>query len=162
MGLIDDLSVPTDAVVLTRRKALGTVSGAALAFAGIGTAITTVRYLRPNVLFEPPTRFEVGRPEDIPVGTLIVLEHRKLYVFHAEEGFIALSAECTHLGCMTRWDQPTERVVCPCHGSSFDNRGRVSAGPAPRPLTRLGLELTGGQLVVDTRKSVTDDFALKA
>ena len=49
----------------------------------------------------------------------------------------AMSATCTHLGCRVRWDQRAERFKCPCHGGQYDGRGRVVAGPPPRPLAVL-------------------------
>lgn len=161
MPLIDDLRANVGPEVLKRRKFLGVLTGSTFAIAGIGTSITAVSYLRPNVLFEPPTKFPVGKPEEIPVGMLIVMPAQKIYVVHAEEGFIAMSAVCTHLGCMTRYDQANKRLVCPCHGSVFSTAGVVSDGPAPKPLGRMHIELKDGQLIVDTGTPAADDFALK-
>ncbi len=161
MPLIDDLRADVGDDVLRRRKFLGVLTGSTFAIAGIGTTITMVGYLRPNVLFEPPTKFSVGRPEDIPVGALVVLPEQKLYIVHAEEGFIALSAVCTHLGCMTRYEQAEERLVCPCHGSVFSTSGVVTEGPAPKALERRHIELKDGVLVVDTATTTADDFVLE-
>lgn len=161
MPLIDDLRADVGPEALKRRKFLGVLTGSTFAIAGIGTSITMVSYLRPNVLFEPPTKFSVGRPEDIPVGMLIVMPEQKIYVVHAEEGFIAMSAVCTHLGCMTRYEEADKRLVCPCHGSVFSTSGVVTEGPAPRQLERRELQLEDGQLIVDTAMPVDDDFVLK-
>ncbi len=160
MGLVDDLSVPTPDEELSRRAALGKLTGLALVVAGLGSAITSLRFLRPNVLFEPPTRFKLGAPESIPTGQLVVLEDLRLYVAHTPSGFVAMSAECTHLGCMTRYLADEGRIVCPCHGSAFDADGVVAEGPAPAPLQRFTLTLESGQLVVDTRLPADPDFAL--
>lgn len=162
MSLVDDLKSPTPGAELNRREALGKITGAAFVLAGVGTAFTTVRYLQPNVLFEPPTRFSVGRPEEISVGTLLVLPEQKLYVGHAAEGFFAMSAVCTHLGCVTRFFPAEGRIFCPCHGSQFDLAGRVVGGPAPRPLPRFHLSVAGGELVVDAARRVDHDFVLRA
>ena len=161
MALVDDLSITLPESDISRRKALGVFTTGLASVAALGTAVTAVRFLRPNVLFEPPTRFRVGRPEEIPVGTLIVLPEQKLYLFHATQGFIAMSAVCTHLGCMTRYEEGQERIFCPCHGSRFDNEGEVTGGPAPRPLDRKHLSLEDGELVVDIRKEVDANFALR-
>jgi len=161
MALVDDLSATVPTEEISRRRALGMMTTAALGVAGVGTVITTIRYMSPNVLFEPATRFEVGRPEDIPVGTLIVLAAQKLYVVHDEAGFFAMSSVCTHLGCMTRYDDARQGIFCPCHGSQYDKQGRVTGGPAPRPLVRLELTLERGRLVVDSRKEVAGDFILE-
>jgi Rieske Fe-S protein len=162
MSLVDDLKAPTPPEELDRREALGKITGAALTIAGVGTVFTTIRFMRPNVLFEPATRFGVGNPEELPVGTLLLLPEQKIFVAHAREGFFAMSAVCTHLGCMTRYLEETRTIFCPCHGSKFDGSGRVTAGPAPKPLTRFHLSLTDGELVVDLRNPVADNFILRA
>lgn len=160
MSLVDDLKAATPAAELDRREALGKITGAALSVAALGTVFTTIRYMRPNVLFEPPTRFKIGRPEDISIGTLLVLPEQKLYLAHTAEGFFAMSATCTHLGCMTTFQAAAGNVFCPCHGSRFDRTGRVIGGPAPKPLPRLHLSVADGELVVDTRRPVAADFVL--
>jgi cytochrome b6-f complex iron-sulfur subunit len=162
MPLVDDLSAPTPTIELSRRKLLGTLTGAALSVSGLGTAVTTIRYLRPNVLFEPATRFKLGRPEDIPVGTLLVLGEKNLFVAHGTRGFFAMSSVCTHLGCVVRYTPGAAALHCPCHGSEFDREGAVTGGPAPRPLVRFALTVEGGELVVDTRREVAEDFVLEA
>ena len=162
MGLVDDLKADTAREQLDRREWLGKITGAALSLAGIGTLFTTVKFLRPNVLFEPPTRFRVARPEEIPLGTLVILPEQKLFVAHARDGYFAMSTTCTHLGCMTRYFPDQKAIFCPCHGSRFDESGRVTAGPAPRPLERFHPSLADGELVVDVRRPVAGDFILKA
>ncbi len=162
MSLVDDLKAKRPAEEIDRREVLGKITGAALGIVGLGTVFTTVKYLRPNVLFEPPTRFRVGRPEDIKVGTLIVLPEQRLYIARIPEGIFAMSAVCTHLGCMTRYLDTEQRIFCPCHGSQFDQNGQVTAGPAPQPLPRLHISLADGELVVDSRRVVDSDFILKA
>ena len=57
------------------------------------------------------------------------------------DGYRALSATCTHLGCRVRWDATSELYVCPCHGGAYDRDGRVVAGPPPQPLQRLAVRV---------------------
>lgn len=45
-----------------------------------------------------------------------------------------LSAVCTHLGCTVAWNSAERRFDCPCHGSRYDDLGRVIRGPAQRSL----------------------------
>ena len=162
MSLVDDLKASSPTEELERREALGKIIGAALSIAGLGTAFTTVQYLRPNVLFEPATRFRIGRPEDIPVGTLVVLPDQRLFVGHTGAGFFAMSTVCTHLGCVTQYLEAERAIRCPCHGSQFDAAGNVTDGPAPGPLPRLHLSVSNGELVVDSRRVVDTDFVLRA
>lgn len=161
MGLVDDLRAPTPRQELSRRAMLGRVTGGAVGVVCLGSLVTLERFMRPNVLFEPPTKFRVGRPEELPVGKVKFLEQQKLYVAHSDAGFYAMSAECTHLGCMTRYLEDEQKIVCPCHGSKFDTEGVVRGGPAPRPLDRLKVVLQEGQLVVDTRLKVDNKTVLK-
>ncbi len=39
---------------------------------------------------------------------------------------------CTHLGCIP--NRTAEGWFCPCHGSAYDDSGRILYGPAPRNL----------------------------
>ncbi|MBP6705235.1 MAG: Rieske 2Fe-2S domain-containing protein [Vicinamibacteria bacterium] len=56
----------------------------------------------------------------------------------------AISASCTHTGCLVR--QVTSGFACLCHRSDFDEEGKPKAGPAPRPLDRLETKVEGERL----------------
>jgi Rieske Fe-S protein len=59
-----------------------------------------------------------------------------------------VSSECTHKGCTV--EVQGERIVCPCHGSTYDRRGDVLKGPAQRSLRRYQSRLTNdGVLVIE-------------
>jgi ubiquinol-cytochrome c reductase iron-sulfur subunit len=56
------------------------------------------------------------------------------------DNIVAYSKICTHLGCPAAlYEQTTQRILCPCHQSTFQaNTGAtVIFGPAPRPLPQL-------------------------
>jgi Rieske Fe-S protein len=66
---------------------------------------------------------------------------------HLDSGeFVAYSAICTHQGCTVAYNNG--QLVCPCHGSVFDpaNGAQVVAGPAPRPLPEIPVEVRGGEV----------------
>ncbi len=161
MPLLDDLRLPLPEAEIERRRVLGLLGSGALGIAVAGTGVTTVRFLEPSVFYEADTRFVVGRPEDIAVGTVLVLARQRVYVIRNEEGFYALSSVCTHLGCITRHEPAEAGFFCPCHGSRFRLDGVVRAGPAPRPLPRVELTIDRGRLVVDSQKLVANDQILK-
>jgi Rieske Fe-S protein len=46
----------------------------------------------------------------------------------------AVSARCTHMGCIVAWNGGEHSWDCPCHGSRFDTDGSVLQGPAVSPL----------------------------
>lgn len=71
-----------------------------------------------------------------------------LYVLRLDDGeFAVISPICTHQGCTVDIQGP--RLVCPCHGSTYDREGRVLRGPAERALTRAAVRLSEGVLVID-------------
>ena len=140
---------------IARRDFVVGVGLAACAAAAGGAAMVLVDFLRPRVLFEPPTAFSAGPPEAIEVGSVVTFVEQRAYVIRVAEGFRALSAVCTHLGCITRFQPDRNIIACPCHGSQFTLAGDVFAGPAPRPLRWLQMNLSEkGELIVDTAVEV--------
>ena len=134
-----------------RRDFLSRIGVGACAAACVGSGFATLDFLRPKVLFEPPTTFRAGSPLDYPEGTVRFNKEQKAYIIGGPGGVYALSAVCTHLGCITRFRSDENVIACPCHGSRFDLEGNVIHGPAPRPLPWLDVtEDAMGNLVVDT------------
>jgi cytochrome b6-f complex iron-sulfur subunit len=135
----------------TRRDFLARIGIGACAVAAAGSAVVTADFLKPKVLFEPPTRFRAGNPLDYTEGTVRFNKEQKAYVIGGAAGVYALSAVCTHLGCITRYVSDEGAIACPCHGSRFDLEGNVTHGPAPRALPWLEVTTnTDGELVVDS------------
>ena len=61
--------------------------------------------------------------------------------------FVAYSQECTHLSCAVIPEIETGKFRCPCHEGFFDiATGRNLAGPPPRPLPRIALEIRDGEV----------------
>jgi len=135
----------------SRRDFLTRIGVGACALAAAGSGVVTLDYLKPNVLFEPPTTFRAGSPVDYTEGTVRFDKERKAYVIGGMGGIYAMSAVCTHLGCITRYRSDENVIACPCHGSRFDLEGDVVHGPAPKPLPWLEVtQDAAGNLVVDT------------
>jgi glycine/D-amino acid oxidase-like deaminating enzyme/nitrite reductase/ring-hydroxylating ferredoxin subunit len=65
------------------------------------------------------------------------VDGEKLAAYRDRDGALhAVSARCTHLGCLVTWNTAERSWDCPCHGSRFDPDGRVLQGPAVRDLDR--------------------------
>jgi cytochrome b6-f complex iron-sulfur subunit len=134
-----------------RRDFLTLVGVGACAAACVGSGLVTLDFMKPKVLFEPPTTFRAGSSLDYPEGTVRFNREQKTYIIGGPTGVYALSAVCTHLGCITRYRSDENVIACPCHGSRFDLEGNVVHGPAPRPLPWLEVRAEpSGILVVDT------------
>lgn len=126
---------------------------------GLGALL---RYLSPDVYYEPPQVFKVGNPADFPFGSPTFLPDEKIFVFRdKEKGFAVANAVCTHLGCTVQHYNSDGRFHCPCHGSVFGPDGEVLGGPAPKPLEWLEITLArDGQLQVDKSKPVQAAYRL--
>lgn len=121
-----------------------------IAVAGFGTAVFGYKFLTPNVLYEPSPIVNAGKPDRYLADSVTLDPETAIYVVHEPEGFLALSATCTHLGCLTVWKPELGIIACPCHGSKFTREGVKTAGPAPRPLPWLRMWLSDeGDLMVD-------------
>ena len=143
------------------RREFFVVGAAAVGLATAGFVVNTFRYLVPTVLYEPPARFTIGHPDSFPSGSVTFLEDRRLFLFNGPDGFFTVSSVCTHLGCNVK--RVASGFECPCHGSRFDESGRVVHGPAPTGLAWYSLSLSPrGELVVDLERKVGPDFRLKA
>jgi cytochrome b6-f complex iron-sulfur subunit len=148
---------------LTRRDFLSEITLGALGVTSLGGAALTYQYLSPNVLFEPPTTFRAGNPDLYPVNSVTFLQDQQVYIVRTAAGFYAVSAVCTHLGCVTQWKPEANMIACPCHGSKFTPEGKKIEGPAPRPLPHYLIALPpDGDLLVDKLQTIKADQVLKA
>ncbi|MFI5356092.1 MAG: ubiquinol-cytochrome c reductase iron-sulfur subunit [Opitutales bacterium] len=148
---------PHPSTKLSRRGFVALTFGwVATAFAGLAAAGGAVRFLVPNVLYEPDQRFKAGRPEDVADGSINFIEDQRVFLLRRGNTFRCLSAVCTHLGCTV--NQAAAGFHCPCHGSTFDGQGKVTSGPAPRALAWFLVTLSkDGQLLIDKNQPVAAD-----
>ena len=90
-------------------------------------------YLVKDRLARPSVKTVRGVPKG--GGAVLVVEGERLAVSRDAKGTLfAVSAVCTHMGCLVRWNDAERSWDCPCHGSRFDASGRVLDGPASRDL----------------------------
>jgi len=140
---------------MSRRQFFVKIGVSSMAVAAVGTAGFSYRYLSPNVLYEPSPIVDAGKPDDYPPDSVTLDPHTAIYVVRTSEGFFALSATCTHLGCLTAYKPDLGIIACPCHGSKFKKDGMKIEGPAPRPLPWLRMWLSDeGNLLVDRSSAI--------
>jgi Rieske Fe-S protein len=101
---------------------------------------------------ESPDARRIASTRDLAVGGSVVFDYpnqhdTSILVRTSETEFVAFSQKCTHLSCAVI-PRPDEGVFhCPCHEGIFDLRtGRVIAGPPPRPLPRVIIEVRGDEI----------------
>ena len=137
-----------------RRDFLGIAAMASCGLAFVTAALGSLKLPMPSVFPESSARFRIGKPEGFLLGSATYFSEHHVWVFRDEGGFQAISAVCTHLGCITKRHNDGQ-FLCPCHGSRYDQDGRVVAGPAPRALPCLEVSLApNGKLEVDKLKEV--------
>lgn len=106
------------------------------------TPVAAKRGVRESVL--------VGQMGDFAQGTVKIVRVNKdpVLLIHTAAGqFRALSARCTHLGCVVQYQEsPVPHFGCNCHGSQFDMNGVNTSGPAPRPLPPYRVTLNGSSI----------------
>lgn len=99
-----------------------------------------------------PTKYrqKVGKASDFQIGKAksIVFKGEPLLLLRLPAGFVALSAICTHRGCIVSWDEKRQVISCPCHGGIFDPNGNVLAGLPTRSLRPFRAEVVNGELYV--------------
>jgi glycine/D-amino acid oxidase-like deaminating enzyme/nitrite reductase/ring-hydroxylating ferredoxin subunit len=83
---------------------------------------------------------QVDSVDDIRAGSGAVIRRgvQKIAVYRDASGDVhEMSAKCTHLGCIVKWNPAENTWDCPCHGSRFDALGQVLGGPAVDPLAAI-------------------------
>jgi Rieske Fe-S protein len=88
---------------------------------------------------------EVRSVMEIAAGQGAVVREgmKKLAVYRDEAGELhAMSAACTHLGCVVAWNPSEHSWDCPCHASRFSATGEVLHGPAMHALEPVELPLS--------------------
>ena len=152
--------------------AAGALFGSSLAVGFTSLAVTHLmwllglaRFMFPNILIEPPTRFKVGFPDQFAPGQVETKFIPQFgvwivrYEFDGQPMIFAIKSVCTHLGCTPNWLEAEQKFKCPCHGSGFYKDGVNFEGPAPRPLERYSISLADdGQLLVDKSRTFQQEL----
>jgi cytochrome b6-f complex iron-sulfur subunit len=127
-------------------------------FLRVGGAGLAVAVLQPGCTGSqlPNGPIEAGNLADTPVGTLAILD-AGVVLGRDDGGLYALSAVCTHAGCIVIAGLPgsTDALICPCHASKFSAVGAVTSGPAVLPLPHYQVDLAAdGTITVQAGTTV--------
>jgi cytochrome b6-f complex iron-sulfur subunit len=137
------------------------------ALGGVTTlwTLAVVRFMFPNVLREPPSKFKVGSRDAFSAGQVQTKYKAQYGVwvintrYHGEQQLVALKSVCTHLGCTPNWLEAEQKFKCPCHGSGFYKDGVNFEGPAPRPLERYAIQISDdGQVEIDKSRTFQEEM----
>ncbi len=133
-----------------RRKFLGICLGGAAASAAVAVGYPVYRYLAP--LQKEKSAVKVVIPEqEVPVGGAKFFEYAgstAVLVREHDGDLVALSAVCTHLGCIVQWEKEKQGFICPCHAGLYTAEGAVISGPPPKPLAKLPFVVANGIITV--------------
>jgi arsenite oxidase small subunit len=100
-------------------------------------------------------RIKIANTSEVAAGKSVLFTYphtdRPAVLIHLASGdFVAYDAICTHLGCQIHfdeqpikgWESKKDNLFCACHGGVFDpTNGDVLAGPPPRPMPKVKLEI---------------------
>jgi Rieske Fe-S protein len=129
------------------------------AFLGGGAMAYLGMILYPVIQYMVPPELPEASVSSVPVGkiTEIGLNEGKIFKFGRKPGLLIRTPEgelkayiaiCTHLDCTVQYRRDQELIWCACHNGQFDLNGINIAGPPPRPLTPLKVNLRGDDIYV--------------
>ena len=135
-----------------RRKLLSALGWGSLTVVCTAGAISTLRFMYPRVLFEPPAYFTIGFPNEFTISdqmdshgvSLVILKWKKshrTWIVLEKNRMYAIFAKCTHLGCTPSWYEEDRTFKCPCHGSQYYSNGVNFADLLPVPWIDLRFHL---------------------
>jgi Rieske Fe-S protein len=136
---------------LARRELL-VLAGAS---AGALVAVLALPACGPATGSPPTGTVSAGNVSGLAVGSLHVMSN--VVVGHDAGGLYAMSAVCTHAGCLLddRASTIAAGLSCPCHGSTFDGNGAVTGGPARSSLQHYAVMVAAdGSVTVDGSQPV--------
>ena len=143
---------------VSRRGFLKKAAACLASVAGIMAGFSLLRQVVPS-LSRSRNRLKIGTSSRFPLNMYTYLADEEVYIYRDHEGISAVSAICTHLGCVV--EQTEDGFQCPCHGSCFDPEGHVLSGAASKNLPWFRIvKDADGQLVLDLTEIVDAEYKL--
>jgi Rieske Fe-S protein len=128
------------------------------------SSVALARFAVGNSLEKPKSKWiEINLNDDNNEFSRVVIEYAKkdgwlttnarslVYIKRVKKDeLIAISAACSHLGCIVTWDEEQKSFKCPCHNGVYDSEGKVVSGPPPAPLRRHEIKIEDGTILLST------------
>lgn len=134
--------------MINRRKFIKQALGAVVALEGLYLLWSLSN--KPHKNSDNLQMFKAGAESDFEPGRIYPFTRGSFFLQKIQNGtFLALSAKCTHLGCIIQSDADGSGFACPCHASRFDKSGIVLSPPAVRALDEFKVYLKNGEVWVD-------------
>lgn len=117
-----------------------------------GQAIT-IKWRGQPVFIRHRTEKEILEARTVELSALRDKEKDEARVKEGKEQWLVMVGICTHLGCVPLGQVPGETKgdyggwFCPCHGSHYDNSGRIRKGPAPKNMAIPPYEFLSDQKI---------------
>ena len=139
-------------MALSRRKFLNALLG----IGGIGGVLSIfypiISFLIPPKINEPNVNsVKAGLNNDFPSNSYKIIKFGRspvILIKTADNQYKALSATCTHLGCIVQYKSDTKQIWCACHNGIYDLSGRNISGPPPRPLEEFDVKIVKEEIVI--------------
>jgi nitrite reductase/ring-hydroxylating ferredoxin subunit len=156
--LVDARSAQPQPTQRPSRRSLLLTAAAGLA-AGVAAVLGIEQVSKPSPTMAQPPLVENGtwKPVkalgDLPQDTPIAFRSGGIEGFLTRSGnkVTALSAVCTHMGCILNYSKFRDRFECPCHGATFEKDGQPTNYSSPLSrLPSLQVRVEKGQVQVYT------------
>ena len=134
-----------------RRRFLGAVLGGWMVSAISAVIYPVLQYLEAPPMGEREKEVTLTT-DDLRVGEAVHILRRGapvIVIRESETNFLTVSAICTHLGCIVKWDDATQTLECPCHAARFGKDGAVLAGPPQSGLPVFATRVEDGEILID-------------
>lgn len=144
-------------------QGLGAIITAALGIPGLGYLFSPSKLKAQDTWTDlgDVTKFAAEGPSEVLFrrkrvdGWKVIDEKTSAWVVKTGDSTaFALAPGCTHLGCAYKWVSEQKEFLCPCHTSTFDIEGKVTSGPAPRPLDRYESRIVNGRLQIGSVQKI--------
>jgi arsenite oxidase small subunit len=138
----------------------------------ISATFTAAAFLLLAEFFNPPFKFEPRKMKIDGAGNMLRNSSlifqwptdtrpfdNNLLIRDSVGNYCSFNRVCTHLQCYVNYDQGSETMVCPCHGTIYDSKtGEVISGPARKALPKIDLEVdeNGDVYAVDAEGTFGD------